>query len=77
VAQTPNRSDLTIREREIAALIARGLANDQIAQELFISKRTVEKHIANIFSKLNLASRAEIVRYMLDSRFAESTAIRD
>ena len=49
--------DLTEREREVAALIAQGKSNGQIASELVLSKRTVEKHIANILSKLALTSR--------------------
>ena len=43
--------DLTAREREVAALIARGKSNGEIASELILSKRTVQKHIANILSK--------------------------
>jgi non-specific serine/threonine protein kinase len=58
---------LTVREREITALIAQGRSNGEIADELVISKRTVEKHIANILSKLALASRAQIVRWAIEN----------
>jgi predicted ATPase len=58
--------DLTEREREVAALIARGKSNGEIASELVVSKRTVEKHIANLLSKLALASRAQIVRWAFE-----------
>jgi DNA-binding NarL/FixJ family response regulator len=46
---------LTPREREVLALMAEGRANAAIAQALFVSDRAVEKHIANIFTKLDLA----------------------
>lgn len=58
--------DLTSREREVAVLIAWGKTNREIAQELVLSKRTVEKHAANILSKLGLASRAQVVRWAFE-----------
>ena len=58
--------NLTQREREVAALIAQGKTNREIAQELVLSKRTVEKHAANILSKLGLTSRAQIVRWAIE-----------
>lgn len=58
--------ELTTREREVARLIAEGYANGEIADELVLSKRTVEKHIANILSKLGLTSRAQLVRWAID-----------
>ncbi len=57
--------ELTGREREVADLIARGSSNREIAQALVISPRTVEKHVANILSKLALSSRAQIVRWAM------------
>ena len=57
---------MTGREREIAGLIAGGLSNGDIADKLVLSKRTVEKHVANILSKLGLTSRAQIVRWAMD-----------
>jgi ATP/maltotriose-dependent transcriptional regulator MalT len=51
---------LTTREREIAALVAQGKSNREIADELVISGTTVERHIANIFSKLGFSSRTQI-----------------
>jgi non-specific serine/threonine protein kinase len=59
--------ELTAREREVAALIAQGKSNGEIAAELVLSKRTVEKHIANILSKLALSSRAQLVRWWLEN----------
>jgi len=57
---------LTSREREVVALIARGKSNAEIADELVLSKRTVEKHIGSIFSKLEMTSRAQIVRWAIE-----------
>ncbi len=57
---------LSAREREVAALVGRGKSNSEIADELVLSKRTVEKHVANILSKLQLTSRAQLVRWAIE-----------
>lgn len=62
--------ELTSRERQVAGLIARGLSNGQIADELVLSKRTVEKHIANILSKLGFTNRTQIVRWVIENEQA-------
>jgi len=59
---------LTRREREIAGLVAQGLSTRQIAQELVISERTVDKHVANLLKKLNLRSRNQITARMAEHR---------
>jgi len=51
---------LTPREREVAALVARGLSNRAIARDLVITEATAERHIGNVFAKLGLASRAQL-----------------
>jgi DNA-binding CsgD family transcriptional regulator len=51
---------LTTREREVAALVAEGLSNGQIAQRLYISTKTASVHVSNILAKLGMASRAEV-----------------
>jgi len=56
---------LTIREREVLKLIASGLKNKQIAQELFISIKTVETHRANIMQKLDIHTTASLVQYAI------------
>jgi two-component system response regulator NreC len=57
---------LSERELEILRLIALGYTNAQVAEELFLSVRTVETHRAHIQQKLGLSDRAELVRYALD-----------
>ncbi|MCO5316692.1 MAG: response regulator transcription factor [Solirubrobacterales bacterium] len=57
---------LSDRETEIVKLIALGHTNGEIADQLFVSIRTVESHRANIQNKLKLSGRAELVRYALD-----------
>jgi predicted ATPase/DNA-binding CsgD family transcriptional regulator len=56
-------SGLTARELEIAALIARGLSNRGIADELVISPATAARHVANIFTKLGFSSRAQLAAW--------------
>jgi non-specific serine/threonine protein kinase len=58
---------LSVREREVAVLIGQGKSNGEIAAELVVSKRTVEKHIANILSRLGLTNRAQIVRWVIEA----------
>jgi two-component system response regulator NreC len=58
--------DLTEREAEVLRLIALGHTNNEIADKLYLSVRTVETHRAHIQQKLGLSSRAELVRYALD-----------
>ncbi|MDE3088153.1 MAG: response regulator transcription factor [Chloroflexota bacterium] len=56
---------LTDREQEVLKLIADGLTNQEIAERLTISVKTVERHRANIMGKLNLHSRTELVKYAI------------
>jgi DNA-binding NarL/FixJ family response regulator len=55
--QVRNGADLTDREQEVLALVARGLANKQIARELDISERTVKTHLGSIFQRLGVTDR--------------------
>ena len=59
-APAPEPSLLSARELEVAALVAAGLGNRAIADRLFLSPRTVEKHVEHVMDKLALGSRAEI-----------------
>ncbi len=58
-------SSLTEREREILKLVAEGYTNNQIAERLIISPKTVDTHRTHIMDKLNLHSRAELVKYAM------------
>jgi two-component system response regulator NreC len=64
--------DLTEREAEVLRLIALGHTNTEIAEQLYLSVRTVESHRAHIQQKLRCSSRAELVRYALDHGVLES-----
>jgi DNA-binding NarL/FixJ family response regulator len=51
---------LSAREREVADLVARGMTNRQIAEELFVSPKTIESHLSHIFEKAGVPSRAAV-----------------
>jgi NarL family two-component system response regulator LiaR len=59
----PAEEQLTEREVQVLALVARGLANKEIADQLFIGERTVRTHISNILGKLHLANRTQAALY--------------
>ena len=58
-------AQLTLRERQIVALVGEGLSNKSIATHLGVSVRTVEGHMNHIFAKLGLEARTELVRFAL------------
>jgi non-specific serine/threonine protein kinase len=60
---TDEPSPLTPREREVAALVAKGLTNRRIALELTVSQRTVEGHVEKIMTKLGFTSRTQIAAW--------------
>ena len=59
---------LTAREREVAAMVGRGLSNRQIGSELHLSERTIEKHVSKILRMLELSSRTEIAAWATHQR---------
>jgi two-component system response regulator NreC len=65
VEHKPALDGLTEREQEVLTHLADGATNDEIARSLVISPKTVERHRENIMRKLNLHSRAELVRYAI------------
>jgi two-component system, NarL family, response regulator NreC len=64
-AQPSEANGLTIREQEVLAYLADGAGNDEIAEVLNISPKTVARHRENIMSKLNLHTRTELVKYAI------------
>lgn len=62
---------LSLREREILVAVCRGLSNQEIADELFISKRTVDKHRANILEKTGCKNTASLVVYAIRNGIVE------
>ena len=75
-AEERRRADavpLSEREREVLRLLALGHTNQEIATMLYISVRTAETHRAHIMQKLRLSSRAQLVRYALDSGLIETS----
>jgi DNA-binding NarL/FixJ family response regulator len=63
LAGAPRPGDLSPRESEVLTLVAAGKTNRAIATELFISEKTVARHVSNILTKLGLSSRAEATAY--------------
>ena len=63
--------ELTEREREVLTLIAEGRSNQEIADALVISIKTVNRHRENIMAKLNLHSRVDLVRYAIEKGLIE------
>ena len=59
----PSADPLTEREVQVLALVARGLSNQEIADQLVIGERTVRTHVSNILSKLHLADRTQAAVY--------------
>lgn len=68
---TPINNDLTRREIEILLNICQGLSNHEIAEQLFISKRTVDKHRENILLKTQSKNTAELVVYAIKNGYFE------
>ena len=70
-----SRSPLTARQLEIAALIAQGLTNGQIAAQIVVSRGTVGNHIGHMLRRLGVKNRAQIAAWMI--RHGEGSAIGD
>lgn len=71
------RPDLTPRQRQVLALMARGYRNEQIADELVLSEHTIRNHVANIFQKLGVETRVEAVVYGLATRLINLESVKD
>ena len=64
----PELDLLTMREREVLRLIARGYQYKEVAKELFISVKTVETHVSSVLRKLQLSSRHELTAWAMGRR---------
>ena len=64
----PRGTDLTVREREVLALMVRGLTNLEIAEKLVVSRSTVNFHVSSILGKLRVSGRAQAVAVALQNR---------
>ncbi len=60
-------SNLTAQERAVLSLLVKGKRNSSIAEDLYLSKRTVDNHLYRIFAKLGVSSRTEAVVYVLEA----------
>jgi DNA-binding NarL/FixJ family response regulator len=63
---SPHSARLTARELEVLRLVAQGLTNEQMAEHLVISPRTVDTHLTSIYSKIGVSSRSAATRYAVE-----------
>jgi NarL family two-component system response regulator LiaR len=68
--QPPTPDPLTSRELDVLRLIAQGMSNREIAEDLVLAEKTVRAHVSNILGKLHLASRTQAALFALREGFA-------
>lgn len=68
-----NQKGLSNREAEVAELVTKGLSNKEVANQLFVTEKTVKFHLTNIYKKMNLKSRAQLIVWCMPHfTFAET-----
>jgi len=73
---SPDLAALTEREREVMALVAEGLSNEQIAGQLVVSPATVKTHVSRAMVKLHARDRAQLVVYAYESGLVQPGPLR-
>jgi DNA-binding NarL/FixJ family response regulator len=68
--QVPQNVELTPTELKVVQLLAQGMANKNIADQLNVSQRTIESHVSNMLNKTNLKNRTELARWAIESNMA-------
>lgn len=66
----PHNVELTPTETKVVQLVAKGMANREIAQQLNVSQRTIESHVSNMLNKTSLNNRTELARWAMESSMA-------
>lgn len=68
--QVPHNVELTPTELKVVNLVAKGMANREIAKQLNVSQRTIESHVSNMLNKTSLNNRTELARWAMESSMA-------
>jgi DNA-binding NarL/FixJ family response regulator len=68
--KVPQNVELTPTELKVVQLVAKGLGNREIAEQLKVSQRTIESHVSNMLNKTNLKNRTELARWAIESDMA-------
>ena len=68
--QVPHNVELTPTELKVVQLVAKGMANREIASQLNVSQRTIESHVSNMLNKTSLNNRTELARWAMESSMA-------
>jgi two-component system, NarL family, response regulator DevR len=69
-------NDLTEREREVLALVARGYTNKQIAEALYVSEKTARNHVSHILEKLGLSRRSEAAAFAVEHKIVPPPSLK-